>query len=354
MMARPILGILAVLMSVAGCTASAQTHARAIVFIADGAGTGHWTVARIQREQLAVDEFPVAGLVDTRDHDGLVTESAASATAYSIGLRTFRGALGIGPDSEPHLTALERAREHGLAVGLLTTTAVTDATPAAFAVHYHRRDQREAARQLASQHIDVILSGGRARFATALFPDSTTALAHLKERSTYVESAGELHALDLDTVTVLVGLLADGNVPLAGEREPSLAEMTRIALTVLDRDPQGFFLLIENGETDTQAHANRPFETLAAEMEAFDDAIRVGLEYQRRHPETLLLVLADHETGGITVHADEGGTPTIRYAMTGHTGALVPLFAKGPGAEAFGGLKANEEVGKLLAAAVGG
>jgi alkaline phosphatase len=335
-------------------TLPAQVPHRVVLFVADGAGTAHWSVARLVRQRLTVDEFPVVGLIDTRDAHAIVTESAAAGTSYAIGMRTFQGALGLGPDSQPRPTVLERARANGLSVGLMTTTAITDATPAAFAAHYPSRDHLEVAREMSNQRIDVLMGGGRHSFATAMLHDSTTALDRLRSRSTYVENAAELRALDLDTVTVLAGLLADGDLPLAPERNPSLAEMTQIALTVLNHNPDGFFLLVENEETDTQAHANRPFATIASEMEAMDDAIRAGVEYQAAHPETLLLVLGDHDTGGMTILSDSDGAPVLRYTTRGHTAAMVPLFARGPGAERFSGLHANEDIGKLLAEAVGG
>lgn len=342
------------LLALQSAPAASQAPRRVVLFVADGAGTAHWSVARLARHHLAVDDFPVVGLVDTRDAHAIVTESSASGTAYAIGVRTFQGALGLDADSQPRPTALERARANGLAVGLMTTTYITDATPAAFAAHYPSRDHLEVAREMASERIDVLMGGGRHSFAAAMFPDSTTALDRLRGRSTYVDNAADLRALDLDTVTTLAALLADGDMPLAPERNPSLAEMTRLALTVLGRDPEGFFLLVENEETDTQAHANRPYATIAREMEAMDDAIRAGVAYHATHPETLLLVLGDHETGGMTILSDSTGAPLLRYTTRGHTAAMVPLFAWGPGAEQFGGLHANEDIGKLLAEAVGG
>jgi alkaline phosphatase len=336
------------------CNVSAQAPRRVIVYVGDGVGTGHWTIARWQQEHLAVDDFPTVGLIDTRNAQGLVTESAAAATAFAVGERTFAGALGLGPDSLPRPTALERARERGLATGLITTTSLTDATPAAFCAHYPSRSHLDVARQMADQHIDVLLGGGRRVFAYAQMDDSTSALDYLRRRTTYVETATQLRGLDLDTVATLSALLADGDLPLAGARDPSLATLTETALTLLDRDPEGFFLLVENEETDTQAHHNEPLPVLAAEMRSLDAAIRVGLDYQHRHPETLLLVLGDHETGGMTIYADSTGAPVIRYGTTGHSANLVPLFAKGPGAERFGGMQSNDAIGRLLAAVIGG
>lgn len=185
-------------------------------------------------------------------------------------------------------------------------------------------------------------------FALAPAGDTVTALEVMRQRYTYVETADQLARLRPDAVRSLLGLFADGDMALAPERSPSLAEMTRTAIAVLDREPRGFFLMVENEETDTQAHENQEFAVLAAEMRAFDEAIGVAVEYQRRHPETLIVVTGDHETGGVALHVDSTGAPVLRYTTRGHTAGLLPLFAHGPGADRFRGLLGNDDVGSRL------
>ncbi len=303
-------------------------------------------------DDLTVDGFTTLGLVDVRGWNHLVTESAQAATALAIGERSFMGALGISRDSAPRTTVLEAAQARGMATGLITTTRLTDATPAAFATHYPARDHLEVARQLAAQRVTVLLGGGRAMFTTAPAEGTETALDAMRRRYAYVETEEQFARLRPDTVTMLLGLFADDDMPLAPARSPSLATMTRKAIEILDREPQGFFLLVENEETDTQAHRNQGFAVLAAEMRALDEAVAVAADYQRRHPETLIVVTGDHETGGVAVHADGAGQPVLHYTTTGHTAGLLPLFAKGPGAERFRGVLGNDEVGRLLRALV--
>ncbi len=137
-------------------------------------------------------------------------------------------------------------------------------------------------------------------------------------------------------------------MPLAPERSPNLAEMTAAALRVLEKDPDGFFLMVENEGSDTEAHRNSSREIITAEMLGFDAAVGVALDYQERHPETLVLVTADHETGGLHLTHNEQREIVVGYATSDHTGALVPLFASGPGAERFGGLKGNDDIGRIL------
>jgi alkaline phosphatase len=336
----------------AACTTAQEVPTRVILFVPDGAGAGIWTIGRLTIDDPAFEQLPVIGLVDTRGSEHTVSESAATATAYSTGVRTFEGGLAVGPDSTPLTTVLEVARDRGMATGLITTTLITDATPAAFCAHYTSRDHAEVARQMAEAGVTLLLGGGRGWFERVVDADSVSLLNRMKERYTYVDSAPAFHALDPDTVTALLGLFARGDVALAPQREPTLAEMTSFALEMLGRDDEGFFLLVENEETDTQTHRNEPFEVLAPEVQAFDDAIRIGLEYQRRHPETLIVVVGDHETGGLSIVTDRAGHPDARYTTTGHTAALLPVFAGGPGAEAFGAVLDNSRVGELLLEAV--
>ncbi|HEX9582097.1 MAG TPA: alkaline phosphatase [Gemmatimonadales bacterium] len=343
-------GLAAALMVVIGSAADAQT--RVILMVADGAGVGHWTIGAHSIGNLAVQEFPVVGLVDTRGDHHIVTESAAAATAYATGVQTYPGAVGMGPDSQPRQTVLEAAKERGLATGLVTTTLLTDATPAAFASHVTRRIHAEVARQMARAGIDVLLGGGRYVFENVLNRDSAVLLDAMLPRYTYVTSADSLKALRLSRVRTLLGLFAEQDMDLGFARSPSLADMARAALEVVDQNPRGFFLLIENEETDTQAHRNQPYDVIAAEMVTFDDAVHVALDYQKRHPETLLVVVGDHETGGLALQPGSAGGVAAVYTTTGHTAALVPVFARGPRAERFAGIITNSRVGELLHAAV--
>ncbi len=372
-----------------------------IVFISDGAGVGHWTLAKLARAELAVDSFPVGGLVQTGGYEHALTESAAGATALSTGVRTRQGWAGLGPDSLPRETVLEAAMRAGKAAGLVTTTAIVDATPAAFGAHAHRGGFLDIKRQMLGQRINVLMGGGRRFFETVSEGGAVDLVAEQAEEYAYVGSAGELSGMDLGSVTHLLGLFAEGSTPDAGERSPTLPQMTSAALEILARDPEGFFLMVENEGSDDPAHRNVPADALAAEMLEFDDAVRVALTFQRANPRTLVLVTADHETGGLTLPADtalprgvidalldslvtaRGGsgaptvtdsvrmrefvredadrlarlmraysTPQLRYATGEHTAALVPLFAIGPGAERFGGLKENRRVGELLLEAI--
>ncbi|HEX7118698.1 MAG TPA: alkaline phosphatase [Longimicrobiales bacterium] len=349
----------------AGCAAAssefvapapvASGPTRLILFIGDGVGASYWTAARFASDALAVESFRVVGLVDTRSASHKVTDSAAGATVYATGVRTYNGAIGVGPDTLPRRTVLEVAEERGLATGLVATSTVTHATPGSFAAHVKsRRMEPEIARQMARQGIEVILGGGR-QFFDGSAEGASDLLPELTRRYSYIETAEALRSLRGDTVDALLGLFAPSGMDRAIDgRTPTLEEMTRTALEVLDRDPDGFFLMVEGSQPDWRGHANEPLEAVTAEMLDYDRAIGAALEYQARHPETLIVVVADHETGGLAIQGGESGELVARYTTDYHTAQMIPLFARGPGAERFGGLITNERVGQLLLEAVRG
>lgn len=328
---------------------------RVILFIGDGVGASYWTAARFASDALAVEAFDVMGLVDTRSSSSRVTDSAAGATVYATGVRTYNGAIGVGPDSLPRRTVLEVAEELGLATGLVATSTITHATPASFAAHVVSRSmQSEIARHIAAKEIEVLLGGGR-RFFDGSAANASNLLPELRQRYTYIETADQLRALSTDTVDALLGLFAaDGMERAIDGRTPTLDEMTRTALSILDRNEDGFFLMVEGSQPDWRGHANEPIEAVVAEMLDYDRAIGVALEYQERNPETLIVVVADHETGGLAIHTDENGEIVAHYTTDYHTGQMIPLFARGPGAERFGGMIDNYRVGELLMEVVQG
>ena len=405
---RLVLASFLVLFAVPGVTSSfGQTEPRRIVlFIGDGVGASYWTAAVYEQADLAVREFRVAGLVDTRAATDDVTDSAASATAFATGVRTYNGAIGVDVEGDSLRTVLDLAKQRGMSTGLVATSSITHATPAAFAAHVPDRImQYEIARQIADSDVDVLLGGGRQFFDPARRQDSLDLLARLSNGHVLISSPEELERLDKTVTPRLVGLFADNHMPKAADRRPALADMTKAALGVLHRDPEGFFLMVEASQPDWRGHGNEPLSEIVSEMLDFDRAIGVALEYQRDHPETLIVVVSDHETGGLAIQTERDSValtdaagalnsaaagladvramvsasdaPTVdstqvllsrtvellarqaaaagdkvsrvaRYTTGYHTAQMVPLFASGPGAEKFSGIIANDQVGRLL------
>jgi alkaline phosphatase len=348
-----LLSVLALFtLSGSACT-RAEPPPRIILFIADGVGTSHWTAALLIADSLSVQQLPVGGLVDTRAQPQIITDSAAAATAIACGIQTYNGAIAMDNDGNQMETVLELAEAKGMATGLIATSSLTHATPAAFASHVPDRDQHnEIAAQIAQQGIDVLLGGGLKFFALGRIDDGQSALDLLSREYTLVRTAEDLQALDLDEITRLAGLFASDEMPRFSERAPTLPEMTHVALEILDRDPEGFFLMVEGSQPDWRAHDNEPLSEVVAEVLDLDRAVEVGLAYQRNHPNTLIVVTSDHETGGLAVEARRS---SIRadYTTTGHTAAMVPIFAKGPDAGRFGGINPNFTVGCILRELVG-
>jgi alkaline phosphatase len=344
---------------------------RVILMLADGAGLTQWTAALHAGAPLAVQSMPVVGLVDTPSATHRVTDSGASATAYATGRRTLNRAIGVGPgcpeilrrDSaavranpamcDPLESVLNVARGRGRAVGIVTTAMVIDASPAAFVARSPSRYwYDEIADQYVAAELDVLLGGGRGYFEGGARYDRRNVMEALCQGAHCITTADELERYSPDDRR-LVGLFAGGAMPKVAERQPTLPRMVRAALERLDRNPAGFFAMFESEGTDDAGHSNVSLAEMASEMIDFDRAVGVALDFARRTPGTLLVVLSDHESGGMSI-LQRGDSVFAAYTTGGHSATMVPLFAFGPGAERFGGIKRNDEVGRILMDLVAG
>jgi alkaline phosphatase len=337
-----------------------------ILMIADGAGAGAWTAAKYASDNLAVQRMPVAGLVDTRSASHKVSDSAAGASVYATGQRATNRTISVGPSANcplPRSPPAEgeawprgckplegwfaSARDKGKATGIVTTTFVVDATPAAFVAHSPSRYWHEAlALQFADFGLDVLLGGGERNFAADTRLDGRDVLGEMCARSRCLARAEELDAYRADD-RPLVGLFANFDFDELDPRPAGLPAMVGAALQKLDRDPDGFVAMFETEATDNATHANALLERVTADMLEFDRAVAVALDYAGRTPGTLLIVTADHETGGFSL-VESGNDFELVYANRGHTAAMVPLFAAGPQSRRFGGLRENFEIGQML------
>jgi alkaline phosphatase len=225
----------------------------------------------------------------------------------STGHKVVNGAVSITPDGKPQKTLMQAAKAAGKRIGLVTTATVYDATPAAFAVNAKsRRDSQELVDLLYALEPDVLLGGGAEYFLSAAAggkrKDGKDIIAAFRAKGHQVaRNTGELKAAGGGKV---LGLFASEDMDFELDRdpaqEPSTAEMAAAALKALSQNsPNGFVLLVENENTDTAGHANDAPSLMRA-LWAFDDAVKVALEFQRRNPDTLLIVTGDHETGGFS------------------------------------------------------
>ncbi|MCE4966505.1 alkaline phosphatase [Staphylococcus chromogenes] len=236
-----------------------------------------------------------------------ITDSAAGGTAFSTGVKTYNGAIGVDNDKKDLETVLERAKSQGKSTGLVSTAEITDATPAAFAANVDSRDKKnEIAQQYYDQRIngqhkvDVLLGGG-----AKYFGKENGNLDQKFKKSGYdvVTDKAQLTASKKDKV---LGLFADKNMPLqidAPDKNPLLVDMQQAALDKLSKNDKGFFLMVEGASIDKQGHAN-DVTGVMSEMESYEKAFEQAIAYANNHPDTLVVSTADHSTGGLSMGKD--------------------------------------------------
>lgn len=352
-----------------------------ILFIGDGMGitqrtAGRWVMVG-QNGLLAMDQMQVSGWQETRAFQNPVTDSAAAGTALATGYKTRNGRIGVDKDENAVATILEQAKQRGWATGLVTNTPMAHATPAAFAAHTVSRSNYEIiAEQMFSLEVDVLLGGGENDWlpqgTTGCYPvgggrdDGRNLIEEAQAKGYgYVCDQAGLLSVDTATTTRLLGLFADGG--FVRPFSPTLAEMTQIAIEILSQDPDGFFLMVEAGQIDWAGHDNDP-EGVFDSMAGFDAAVAVGQAYQLGAPNTLVIVTADHETGGMSIYFESTGSfredgpftmldGTLFYVTwqdTSHSGVDVPVSASGPWAYLLAGHYPNTYIYEVMWAAMNG
>ena len=373
-----------------------------IIFMGDGMGTSHRDLIRYAtigtKGQLAMDVMPYAGRSETspRDPEAFVTDSAAGGTAIATGVKTFNGAVGVDTNENPVPTILEQAGQAGKATGLVSSSQVTDATPASFGAHVaDRDDQSEIARQyLEGSQPDVILGGGEDYWYpegdTGAFPDEPAEDPEEKSAGTKGNLVEKAKGLGYEYVTDAAGLQAAAGPKLLGlfaneemfQANPEgegaiydptvpLPQMTQKAIDTLSQNPEGFFLMVEEEGIDEMAHqSNAPLTVKAGQQ--LDEAVKVAKTYAESNPDTLVIVAADHETGGLAIEdtnkiqddpdypnesgegrtAEDGPFPVansdkqflVDWTTANHTAEDVPVTAMGPGGESLVGVYENTHI----------
>lgn len=320
-----------------------------ILFIADGAGPSHYTALSFQRgAKFRIGSMPVVGLATTPAANRAVTDSAAGATALATGHKGNYEAISIDEKGAPLPTVLERAERSGMATGIVTTAAFYDATPASFAAHAGHRDEFSTiVQQMLRSGAEVILGGGLQRFGRANVLPALDVAAKDTGYTVVTTPADVPAAAGSKLLGVFPSQLRD--VDFAGAR---LAQLTQWALERLRSDPDGFFLMVEHEGTDSSSHQNNSSDALAS-LESFDDAVGAALDFAAAKGDTLVVVTSDHETGSLRITQTEQKLRwRMEWATTSHTASVVPVFAYGPGSEAFGGFMDNTDIGRKLIAFV--
>jgi alkaline phosphatase len=329
---------------------TAQKPTNIILLIGDGMGLTQ--VSSVYFEdgfEPSFSRFNSIGLHQNAPAGAKVTDSAAGATAFSAGIKTYNGAIGVDTDTMPVPTILEMAADRGLATGVVSTSSITHATPASFYAHVKvRRMQEEIAAQLASAPVDFFAGGGIKWFADR--KDNLNYLDTLKANGYRVDTTGLKYTADMGKSEKYGFLLAEDGMPEAHKgRGNFLPDATRVALDFLKDKEEGFFLMVEGSQIDWGGHANDS-EWIIEETKDFSRTIDIALNFAMKDKNTLVIVTADHETGGYALSAREiRRQRDYRYigptfSTGGHTAALIPVFAFGPGEAFFRGIYQNNDI----------
>ncbi|MEW6264885.1 MAG: alkaline phosphatase [Thermodesulfobacteriota bacterium] len=327
-------------LTLAGPTFAVQVVKNVIVMIPDGVSFEQYTLARwFKGQSLAMDEI-LAGAVRTYISDSVVADSAPTASAYATGWRTADKHISVGPNTKyllpqpwmpplpadmpykPLATVLEGARLKGKATGIVATSRVSHATPAAYMAHVpHRNQEEDIMEQAVYQGVDVVFGGGRGlllpKEAKGRRADNENLLEVLKAKGYQVaETKDDLLNLKAGQA---FGLFASSHMsteidrPAVAPKEPSLAEMAAKAIELLSSKPQGFFLMIEGSQVDWADHYNDP-AYLLGELLMFEQAVQAALDFAKKDGNTLLLVMPDHNTGGMSLgnYATSGIYPQLK------------------------------------------
>lgn len=402
-------GMFLLLVSEHPVQAENKTVKNVIFMIPDGFSTTYATGYRWYKGEKSIMDDMLVGMHRTYSANSIVTDSAAGGTAMATGVKTNNGMIAMSPTGERLPTILQAAQVSGRKTGLVTTTTITYATPAAFASHVPDRKMEAAiAPQLIDNKVDVLLGGGRKYFPEKLLKQAK------KEGYQIVTDRKELSVNP--SSEKLLGLFSGEamapELDRHGTKEPSLAHMTKIAIQLLQKEENGFFLMIEGGQIDWAGHANDAAWAMN-DIEAFEQAVKQAKEFVKKDQQTLVVIAGDHNTGGMSIggynqyaanidlihemkatgqymvtQLDKGRnnskkilkkyanidlTPDeekkiqvakdpqrainqvlskralIGWTTYEHTGVDVPVYAYGPGAESFSGLQENTDLPKKMA-----
>ena len=341
-----------------------------ILLISDGMSLTQVSTYRLLKggpnERIAVDKFPVSGIVLTHSENAIVTDSASSATAFSTGRKTNNGALGLDEDNKILENFTEIIDRYGYVSSLISTSEITHATPAAYASHVDLRWKTdEISLQMMESNVMTILGGGRHFFLPEDLGGKRSGglnlLEQMESSRMVMTEKKELDSFDHSDLGKVVGLFADEALrdkekPENHVFEPSSSEMLNFAINRSEKFNEngckGFFIMLEGSQVDWAGHAN-DLNYLKREMQDFDEAVELALDYATQNPDTLVIATADHETGGLLIESSsptDYTAPEVKFSFnTGigygsHTGVPVPVYAYGPGSENFTGTLDNTDI----------
>ena len=384
-MKKILLTTIALAMLLSSCTDTCDKPTNVIYLIGDGMGFGAVSSLLLTvDEQTGFEMAPMIGLNETCSANNYVTDSPAGGTALATGTRTCNGFLGVGPDSLQLTSILKKAQQMGKKTGIVVNTTLTEATPGAFyAGVTSRKDSYTIAKQFTESGVDIAIGAGLTAFINR--PDSVDMTAVLIDKGydVYLDWKSVLNSQSEKFVGILqmsdvhrrnkpstkTASAADGaEVCLAAQLAATNETNDSIRFTEPDRylekaciktleqleknAPHGFFLMVESAIIDGYGH-NNDAEGMIEEMQEFDRTLKALVAYVNQHPNTLLVVTADHETGGTSVSyksypVNQPEGMQLSFSTKGHSGTVVPIFAYGAGAEKFAGIFQNKEIPGII------
>lgn len=323
-----------------------------ILMIGDGMGVSHvFAAMTANNNRLYMEQMPYVGFSKTSAKNNYRTDSAAGGSALATGKKTNYGTISADENGVADPTILEIASGKGYATGLVAACKITHATPAAFIAHVSKRSQYEdIAAFFVSDSLDVFFGGGSADFNKRKSGKSLYPALEAKGFQ-IVENLDKLASLKKGKVA---GFFAEGHLEAYPARGEFLVESTQKAMELLNQDDKGFFLMVEGSQIDWAAHDNNLGTTIEETLD-FDRTVGEVLKFAEQDGHTLVIVTADHETGGLSViNGDlKHGMVEGKFSTGGHSAVLVPVFAYGPGAENFSGIYENSAIFEKMMQAFG-
>ncbi|HFC00146.1 MAG TPA: alkaline phosphatase [Phaeodactylibacter sp.] len=316
--------------------------------IGDGMGLGQITASMyLNKRGLYLEKFPVIGLQKTFSGNNLITDSAAGATAMACGVKTFNNGIGVNMDTIPVQSILELAEKNGLATGMIVTSSVVHGTPSPFMAHQANRQFKEAiALDFMNTDIDFLVGGGK-KYFDRRESDDRNLYKELKEKGYFVSDYFKQDIMDMHigSKKKFIFFTADDEPTSVMSGRKYLPYIASVGAKFLrKRNDKGFFLMIEGSQIDWGGHQNNA-EQLIHELKDFNTAVGRILKFAQKDKETLVIVTADHETGGFAINNGSTKSELVpAFTTNGHTADLIPVFAFGPQSELFNGIYENTAI----------
>jgi alkaline phosphatase len=316
-----------------------------ILAVGDGTGLNQVMLSRLaiggMDHKLSIDQLPYHGISLTHSYNNIYTDSAAAATTWATGQKTKNRYLSIDVNKEKLQTITEMLSKKSYISGLVATSSITHATPAAFYAHIDSRYKySEIAEQLINSPINIAMGGGLEFFNVEKIGNSHHVLTNKKSFN-----------LDLNDSKKVIGLFDNDGIYRDPEK-PTQREMTDFTLKYLNKNQcNGFFLMTEGSQIDWAAHDNNANEMIT-EFRDFDLTIKDLINFVTQNKETLLIITADHETGGLQILKQDDDSVIVQWGTGSHTSTPVGVYTYGPAAELFNGVMDNTDIHQKMLEAI--